>query len=97
MSVKVNIKIFAFLLLFYLTKQIEIYAMFMVFAMVHELGHLLFGILLGLKPKSLKIMPLGLCIEFKTELEDYNNKFKRTNKLAIKKMVIAMAGPFVNL
>ena len=97
MSIKINIKIFAFALLFYLTKQIEIYAMFMLFALVHELGHLFCGIILGLKPKTLKIMPLGLCIEFKTELEDYNTKVKKSNKLTIKKMIIAMAGPIVNL
>ena len=97
MSIKVNIKIFAFALLFYLTKQIEIYAMFMLFALVHELGHLLCGIMLGLKPKTLRIMPLGLCVEFKTELEDYNIKVKRSNKLTIKKIIIAMSGPMVNL
>lgn len=97
MSIKVNIKIFAFALLFYLTKQIEIYAMFMIFAVVHELGHLLCGILLGLKPKSLKIMPLGLCVEFKTQIEEHTSKTKNCNKLAIKKILIALAGPMVNL
>ena len=97
MNIKVNIKIFAFALLFYLTKQIEIYAMFMMFALVHELGHLFCGIILGLKPKTLRVMPLGLCVEFKTELEDYNTKIKRSNKLTIKKMIIAIAGPMVNL
>lgn len=97
MNIKVNIKIFAFALLFYLTKQIEIYAMFMVFALIHELGHLLCGIVLGLKPKTLRIMPLGLCVEFKTEVGDYNNKVKKSNKLAIKKILIAMAGPAINL
>ena len=97
MSIKVNIKIFAFALLFYLTKQIQIYAMFMIFAVVHELAHLICGILLGLKPRMLKLMPLGFCVEFRTELNDYNNKAKSLEKLAIKKIIIALAGPLVNL
>ncbi len=96
MNIKINIKIFALLLLFYLTKQIEIYAIFMIFTMIHEGAHLLCGILLGLKPQSLKIMPLGLCIEFKTKPEDYNHKIKKGNKLVMKKLIIAIAGPIAN-
>ncbi len=86
---KVNIQIFAFALIFYFTRQIEIYTMFMAFALIHELAHLVCGMLLGLKPKTLKIMPLGLCIEFKAELEDYS--------ISIKKIIIAIAGPLTNL
>lgn len=58
MTINVNLKIFLFALIFYLTKQIEIYVILMLFALVHEIGHLICGIMLGLKPKSLKIMPL---------------------------------------
>ena len=96
MSIKINIKIFALILLFYLTKQIEIYAVFMIFTMIHECAHLLCGMLLGLKPQALKIMPLGVCIEFKTKPEDYNHKVKRANKLVVKKLMIALAGPIAN-
>lgn len=96
MNIKINIKIFALILLFYLTKQIEIYAMFMIFTMIHECAHLICGMLLGLKLQSLKIMPLGLCIEFKTKPEDYNQKVKKANKLVVKKLVIALAGPIAN-
>lgn len=96
MSIKINIKIFACILIFYLTKQIEIYAMFMIFAIVHEMAHLICGIVMGLKPKTLKIMPVGVCIEFGTRLADYNNKVKKSNQLAIKKIIIAIAGPLIN-
>jgi len=97
MNIKINIKIFALIALFYLTKQIEIYALFMIFAFIHELAHLLCGILLGLKPQSLKIMPMGLCVEFRTKPEDYNKKIKKSNLLSIKKLIIATAGPVLNL
>jgi hypothetical protein len=35
----------------------------------HEMGHLLAGICLGLKPKKLDIMPFGITITF----EEYEN------------------------
>lgn len=41
MQIKINLKIFIFLILFILTNQIEIYGILMLFATVHELGHLL--------------------------------------------------------
>lgn len=97
MSVKVNLKIFLFIAIFYITKQIEIYAILMFFAVLHELGHLLCGLFLGLKPKSFKIMPLGFSVEFQTFPEDYNQKVNQANRLAIKKMWIALAGPIMNL
>ncbi len=40
MSIKIDLKIFLFVILFWLTSQIEIYAILMIFALIHELGHL---------------------------------------------------------
>ena len=81
MRFRIDLKIFLFLILFYLTKQIEIYAMIMVFALIHELGHLLAGIILKMKPEKLEIMPFGVSIAFKIEPKDYNKKIKKGNKL----------------
>lgn len=97
MTINVNLKIFLFAILFYFTKQIEIYAILMFFAFIHEMGHLICGILLGLKPKALKIMPLGICIEFSVIYKDYNKKIKNGNVLAMKKMILALAGPITNI
>ena len=97
MTINVNLKIFLFAILFYFTKQIEIYALLMVFAFIHEMGHLICGLLLGLKPKALKIMPLGICIEFSVIYKDYNKKVAKGNVLAIKKMILALAGPITNI
>lgn len=87
MKVKVNLQIFAFAIIFYLTKQIKIYTILMTFAFVHELGHLVAGVILGLRVKSINIMPFGISINF----EDYSNKY------VAKKIIIAIAGPLVNL
>ena len=93
MRFRIDLKIFLFLILFYLTKQIEIYAMIMVFALIHEIGHLLAGIILKMKPEKLEIMPFGVSIAFKIEPKDYNKKIKKGNKLDI----VASAGPLTNL
>ncbi len=96
MSININLKIFLFAIIFYFTKQIEIYVLLMVFAILHEIGHLICGIVLGLKPKALKIMPLGISIEFSVICNDYNKKIKNANALSLKRMIIALAGPITN-
>ena len=58
MKIRLHLKIFVFIAIFILTRQIKIYGILMLFAVIHELGHMLTGILLGFKPSSLEIMPL---------------------------------------
>jgi stage IV sporulation protein FB len=69
----------------------------MIFALIHEMGHLLTGILLGMKPDKLEIVPYGVSISFKLNLKDYNKKIGNGNILSIKKIIIALAGPLNNL
>lgn len=96
MQFKIDLKIFVFLILFYFTKQVETYVVTIIFAIIHELGHLLAGILLGMKPSSIKLMPYGLSISFKLIPNDYNKKLAKGNLLVIKKILVALAGPFTN-
>lgn len=74
MEIKLDLKIFLFAIIFYFTGQIKIYTLCIIFALVHEIGHIIAGRLLGYKLKMLKIMPIGFSIFFKTNIEDYNNK-----------------------
>lgn len=97
MSIKLNLNIFLFVILFILTNQIEIYSLVMLFALIHELGHLLCGVLLGFEAESLKIMPLGFSVQFKTNISDYNKKILKANTLTLKKLLINLAGPMINL
>lgn len=96
MKFKIDLKIFLFLILFYFTKQVETYIVIMVFAIIHELGHLVAGLALGMKPESIKLMPYGLSISFKIIPEDYNKKIGAGNLLEIKKIIVATAGPLTN-
>ena len=96
MKIKLNLYIFLFLILFIITNQVEVYALVMIFALIHELAHLICGVILGFKPETLRIMPLGFSIEFETKLEDYNKKVLKSNIMSVKKAVIALAGPLIN-
>lgn len=97
MRFRIDLKIFAFVILFFITKQIEIYALIMLFAIIHELAHLLAGLLLKFKPESLELIPLGLTVSFKINLDDYNIKINKGNMLEFKKIIVALAGPLANI
>ena len=96
MKFRIDLKIFIFLILFYFTKQIQIYSLIMIFAIIHELGHLIVGLLIGMKPEKLELMPFGVSISFKINANEYNKKIKKGNMLEIKKIIVALAGPITN-
>lgn len=96
MRFRIDLKIFIFLILFYFTKQIELYAMIMIFALIHEFGHLLAGVIMGMKPEKIEVMPFGVSISFKINVDEYNEKIKNGNVLEIKKIIVALAGPITN-
>jgi stage IV sporulation protein FB len=97
MRFRIDLKIFLFIALFYFTKQIETYSMIMLFAILHEFGHLLAGLLLGMKPEKMEIRPYGISISFKLTPKDYNKKIKYGNQLELKKIIVALAGPITNV
>ena len=89
MQIKVNLQIFLFIIIFILTHQIEIYSYIMIFAFIHELGHMVAGLLLKLKPKSICLMPFGVSLTFET--------YEYKKLVELKKIIIALAGPLINL
>ena len=87
MKIRIDLKIFIFFALFYLTNQIEIYLTIMFFCVIHELGHIIIGLILKMKPERLEIMPSGLAISFKVNVDDINFKIKKGNLLELKKII----------
>lgn len=87
-QISINIEIFLFIIIFILTKQIKIYATFIVFTLIHEITHAITGIILDLKIKKIAIMLFGFKITFE------ESKIK--GKMTIKKIIIALAGPLIN-
>lgn len=56
---------------------------------MHELGHIVMGLILKIKPEKLEIMPSGLSVSFHYNLDD--------KSLEIKEILIALAGPITSL
>lgn len=96
MSIKIDLKIFLFLFLFLLTSQFETYIILFVFAILHELGHLVAGLILKFKPEEMRLTPMGLQISFKTQAREINAKIKQAREINIKRAIIAIAGPITN-
>lgn len=96
MQIKVDLKIFIAILIFLLTEQLNIYIVFMLFAIIHELGHLLTGIILGFKPKNIEVLPIGISACFYMQCDDYNKKINYANRFVLKKVIISCAGPITN-
>ena len=96
MRFRIDLKIFILVILFLITNQIKIYAMIMLFAITHEIGHLLAGILLGMRPTQMEINPFGVSIDFDIKRKDYNVKIGKGNLLELKKIFVALAGPVTN-
>lgn len=97
MEFKIDIKIFLVGLIFFIVNQFDMYILFMIFVIIHECFHLVAGLILGYKVKSLKIMPLGVSIGLKERAEEYNTKIKKSNINNIKKIIILLMGPISNI
>ena len=96
MQIKVDLKIFIAILIFLLTEQLNIYIVFMLFAIIHELGHVLTGIILGFKPKNIEVLPIWISACFYMQCDDYNKKINYANRFVLKKVIISCAGPITN-
>lgn len=77
MRVRIDLKIIVFLILFLFTNQISVYLTMLIFCTLHEFGHIIAGLILKLKPENLEILPYGLSISFKLNLDDINKKIKK--------------------
>lgn len=96
MQIKIDLKIFIIILIFLLTRQLEIYCVIMLFAILHELGHLITGIILGFKPRKIEVLPVGVSACFYMNIKNYNKKLECANILALKKIIVAISGPITN-
>ena len=76
MKIRIDLKIFIFFAIFYFTNQIKIYIIIMFFSFLHELGHIIVGIMLKMKLEKIEILPCGSSSSFKANLRDYKYKIK---------------------
>ena len=87
MRIRIDLKIFIFLALFYFTHQLRIYLIIMLFSIIHEIGHIIVGLILKMKLEKIEIIPFGITASFYSD-------FKESK---IKEIFVALAGPIVSL
>lgn len=97
MYFKIDLKIFIIATMCAFVNKIELYACIMLFAFIHELGHLICGLIMGFKPIKMTAMPYGFNVCFKINYDDYNKKVGKGSLLAVKRMFVAIAGPITNI
>lgn len=97
MKFRIDLKILLFLALFWITNQLELYIIVMMFCLLHECAHLFVGIILGYKPQEIEMMPFGFWISLKSNTNDYNKKILKSNMVELKSIFVAIAGPLLNL
>ena len=95
MKIRIDLKLLFFLVLFYFTRQIKIYLLILGFAFLHELAHMLVGLILGFKLLQIEIIPLGFCIKFLPKKESTESAWVRLEKEAEKSDIVS--GPFQRL
>lgn len=93
MRIRINLLILLFITIFYISNQINIYAILMFFALLHEFGHMIAGMLLHLKIDCIEIMPFGFSIRFR-EKDNVDLTIRKRN---VRKIIVALAGPITNL
>ena len=87
MKIEINLKIFFLIFLLFIIDNINTYLIFLIFILIHELSHLIVGILIGGKPQKMTISIFGLSIEF------YSYGKSKT----ISKLLFLLIGPLVNI
>lgn len=87
MRIEINLKIIFVLILLFMFNNISTYLIFLFFILIHELAHLLVGVIIGGVPKKLSITILGVSIEF----------FSYGKNKTINKLIFFSIGPLVNL
>ena len=97
MKYRIDLKILFFLALFYLTGQLKIYLVIMLFAFLHEISHLIVGLILGFKPQAIEIMLFGFSMKLLPKHANNEKKILKANLAELKYIFVALAGPIFNL
>lgn len=87
MKIEINLKIIFAIILFLIVKNLNTYLIFFIFILIHEIAHLIVGILLGGKPKKMVISVFGVSLEFYS--------YKKTSP--IYRIIFFGIGPLVNI
>lgn len=87
MRIEISLKIFLIIILFFIFNYLDTYIIFLIFISLHEIAHLIWGVIIGGIPKSICINPFGISLEFYSYGK---NKF-------LNRIILYFAGPLANI
>lgn len=87
MKIEINLKIIIVLIFSFIIKNQDAYTIFLLFIIIHEITHLIVGIVIGGNPQKITLNPFGVSLE----LYLYG-KIKTINKI-----IFYLSGPIINL
>lgn len=87
MKIEINLKIIIALIFFFMFDNINMYLIFLLFITIHEIAHLIIGLMIGGIPKKMTISIFGVSMEFYSY---------RKNKM-IYKIMFFLIGPLTNI
>lgn len=86
MKIEINLKIIFAIILFFIFNNLNMYLMFLFFVLIHEIMHLIVGLMIGGKAEKIHINPFGVSLE----IYSYG-KNKPLNKI-----LFYLSGPLIN-
>ena len=87
MKIEINLKIIIALIFFFMFDNVNMYLIFLLFITIHEIAHLVVGLIIGGIPKKMTISIFGVSMEF------YSYK---KNKI-LYKIMFFLIGPLTNI
>lgn len=86
MKIEINLKIVFAIILFFLFNNLNMYFMFLFFVLIHELMHLIVGLIIGGKAEKIYINPFGVSLEI----------YSYGKSKPLSKILFYLSGPLIN-
>lgn len=86
MKIEINLKIILMFVLCVLFYSMNTYIIFLIFIIIHEVAHLISGLIIGGKPKKFSLNPFGVSLDF----------YYYGKNSFLCETLFCMSGPFIN-
>ncbi len=86
MKIEINLKIVFAIILFLIFKNLNIYLVFLFFVLIHEIAHLIVGLMIGGKAEKMYITPFGVSLEI----------YSYGKSSSLNKILFYLSGPLIN-
>ena len=87
MKIEINIKLVFLIIILFLINNVNTYLIFLISIFLHELSHLIIGIIIGKIPQKMNVSIFGVSLEF----------YSYSKNKILNKCIFYIIGPITNL